>query len=260
MIAVNVLPAPFDAPPKPDGIAPNRETVSLVQGQINALLNQTPSFYALPKSDQNQMRKSLTRIGAYAAELVRDDWAQSKRLGQTPLIRQEKTYRQDGNRAPLAGALAARADLRTAATGRVADITRSTLRAIAFPTFVTDLINGTFDAIIGATIKQMQAFQELIANVSKTVNEFMRDNVSDNQARDYLVQAYPELMRIEVEDDVPRLALTEGGEEAGREALDGMQDQLALPDPVRSLDDEMIEERLVPVSYTHLTLPTIYSV
>ena len=265
MTAPNVLPAPYDAPPAAEGIAPRGETVSLVASQIEALLGQTPSFYALSTDDQSRMKAQLTRIGAYAAELVRDDWAQSKKLGQTPLIKQEKTFRPANSDAPpassdapvtrpqavtqaVATTQAARANLQTSATGRVADITQSTLRAIAFPTFVADLINGTFDAIIGATIKQMQAFQELLENVSKTVEEFMRDNVSDNQARDYLVQAYPDLMRVNTEGDSPRMELTERGEDPNPETLAGMQGALGLPDPVRSLDEDVIEERFVPAA------------
>ncbi len=257
MIAVNTLPAPYDKASAPGGIAPQPETLSLVQSQIDALLNQTPSYYALSTVERERMRRQLTRIGAYAAELVRDDWVQTKRLGQIPLVRQARTFRSDPaasagaereRSAPMARPLTARADLRTAATGRVAEITQSTLRAIAFPTFVADLINGTFDAIIGATIKQMKAFQELLENVSKTLDEFMRDNITDNQARDFLVQSYPGLMRLEVEDEQPRVALTEGGEEAGRAQLDGLQGNLGLPDPVSSLDEETINERLVPAA------------
>ncbi|MEQ9258368.1 MAG: hypothetical protein RIG84_04650, partial [Roseovarius sp.] len=236
----------------------------LVQSQVDALLQQTPSFYSLPEADRAAMRDRLTRIGAYAAELVRDDWAQSRKLRQTPLIRKEKTFRpapgaaakpaaqaapaRSQSRTAPARTQAAQANLQTAATGRVADITQSTLQAIAFPTFVADLINGTFDAIIGATIKQMQAFQELVSNVSKTVDEFMRDNITDNQARDYLVQSYPGLMRIDTSEDSPRVALTEAGEEAGDAELGGIQGQLGLPDPVGSLDETVIEEQLVPAA------------
>lgn len=250
------LPAPYDRAPAPDGIRPGAETVALVQSQIDALLNRTPSFYALSQNDRSRMRHQLTRIGAYAAELARDAWAQSRMLGQTPLVRHETHYRPvdstdkppEEQKKPLARSQAARANLQTAATGHVADITQSTLRAIAFPTFVADLINGTFDAIIGATIKQMRAFMELVENVSKSVEEFTRDNITNNQARDYLVQAYPDLMRIDTSEGQPRVALTEAGEEADRTQLASMQGQLGLPDPVSSLDDEVIEQQLVPAA------------
>jgi hypothetical protein len=263
----DALPAPYDRPPAAGGITPRPETVSLVQSQIDALLAQTPSFYALAEGDRATMRRRLTRIGAYAAELVRDAWAQSKKLGQTPLVRQETVYRpasvspqetrpaaarSRSVRRPLARAQAAQANLQTAATGRVADITQSTLRAVAFPTFVADLINGTFDAIIGATIKQMQAFMTLVEQVAKSVEEFMRDNITDNQARDWLVQSYPGLMRIETGDGEPRVTTTEAGDSADSAALEGMQGMLGLPDPVRSLDEGTINEQLVPAARRRL--------
>lgn len=260
----DALPAPYDRPPAASGVAPRPETVSLVQSQIDALLAQTPSFYALSEQERGRMRRQLTHIGAYAAELVRDAWAQSKKLGQAPLVRKETHYRPAEE--TDAGAVAARglsvgapsrtqaaqADLRTAATGRVADITQSTLRAIAFPTFVADLINGTFDAIIGATIKQMQAFMNLVEQVSKTVDEFMRDNISDAQAMDWLVQSFPGLMRVDASGDAPRVTTTEAGDAAEGAALEGMQSTLGLPDPVRALDEETINERFVPAARRRL--------
>lgn len=247
----DILPAPYDRPPSPGGVAPARETVSLVQSQIDALLAQTPSFYALTDADRTRMRERLTHIGAYAAELVRDAWAQSKRIGQTPLVRKEVVYRPETAvppRAPFARTKAAQANLQTSATGRVADITQSTLRAIAFPTFVADLINGTFDAIIGATIKQMQAFIDLVVQVSKTVDEFMKDNISDGQAMDWLVQSYPGLMTVDTSDGAPRVATTEAGDSAEPAALESMQGTLGLPDPVRALDEETIANTLVPAA------------
>lgn len=260
------LPAPHDRPPGAQ-IRPQPETVSLVQSQIDALLAQAPSFHALAPADRERVRGHLTHISAYAAELARDAWAQALRLGQTPLVRQETVFRP----APPAGvqtqtrsgtlsqALAqvpaqvpartqAQANLQTRATGQVAAITQSTLRAIAFPTFVADLINGTFDAIIGATIKQMQAFMALVEQVSKTVDEFMRDNITDNNARDWLAQSFPGLMSVSTAGGTPALTPTEAGSSADAKALAPLQSQLGLPDPVASLDETTIEDKLVPAA------------
>lgn len=246
----DALPAPYDRPPAPGGPVPQHETVALVQSQIDALLAQTPSYYALSDADRSALREKLTHIGAYTAELARDAWAQTKRLGQTPLVRQEKSFRPEKPLARTAPArtAAAQASLQTSATGRVADITQSTLRAIAFPTFVADLINGTFDAIIGATIKQMDAFMTLVSQVSKTVDEFQRDNISDGQAMDWLVQSFPGLMQVETAEGTPVVTPTEAGSSADTAALAGMQGALGLPDPVRSLDEETISETLVPAA------------
>ena len=83
------------------------------------------------------------------------------------------------------------------AANRIGQVTRQTLDAIAFPTFVAELIRGTFDAITTASIKQMEAYGRLLGDVGHTVDDFMNQNISDNQARDWLVQSYPTFLRIE---------------------------------------------------------------
>ena len=37
----------------------------------------------------------------------------------------------------------------------------------------------------------------LLSNVAKTVDQFMDDNVSDNNARDWLVGAYPQSLELD---------------------------------------------------------------
>jgi hypothetical protein len=54
------------------------------------------------------------------------------------------------------------------------------------------LLKGTFNAVVDASIQQMEAFGTLLANVAKTVDQFMADNITDNQARDWLVATYPQ--------------------------------------------------------------------
>ena len=74
--------------------------------------------------------------------------------------------------------------------GRVGEVARATLNAIDFPTFVASLIQGTFQAIVDASIQQMEAYAELLKNVAGTVDRFMGDNVTDGQAKDYLADQY----------------------------------------------------------------------
>lgn len=42
---------------------------------------------------------------------------------------------------------------------------------------------------MNSTIQQMGAFTEMLENVSKMIDEFMADNISDDQARDWLARA-----------------------------------------------------------------------
>src|SRR5262249_56154074 len=95
------------------------------------------------------------------------------------------------------------------AAGQVARVTRDTLNAIAFPTFVADLIKGTFQAIVNASIQQMEAYGTLLGNVAKTVDQFMADNITDNQARDWLAQRYPAHFQIEFSDNAAHVKARE---------------------------------------------------
>jgi hypothetical protein len=65
---------------------------------------------------------------------------------------------------------------------------------VDFPAFVAGLVQGVFGAIVDASIEQMEAYGELVQAVSKSLDGFVRGNVSDSQARDYLTQDYPDLV------------------------------------------------------------------
>jgi hypothetical protein len=61
---------------------------------------------------------------------------------------------------------------------------------IDFPQYVFDLIQGTFEAIVDATIQQMDAYTELLEKVTKSIDQFMTNNISDNDAGDYLTEDF----------------------------------------------------------------------
>ena len=57
---------------------------------------------------------------------------------------------------------------------------------IDFPDFVSDLIRGTFEAVVDATIQQMEAYAELLDNVTGSIDEFKAGNSGDTSTKDYL--------------------------------------------------------------------------
>jgi hypothetical protein len=63
-----------------------------------------------------------------------------------------------------------------AATGDAVD-------AINFPGFVASLIQGTFQAIVDATAQQLREYADLVGNLSRSVDDFARDHVSNDQVR-----------------------------------------------------------------------------
>jgi hypothetical protein len=125
------------------------------------------------------------------------------------------------------------------------------IQKVDFPEFVAGLIDGVFNAIVGSSIKQMEAYAELVKNVSKSVDQYMRDNVSENNARDYLVDRYPDVFEIDISGDKPRVRKRQG---TADESLPDLQGDFGLPEPVTSLDDDMIEEKLVPAARRRMAL------
>jgi hypothetical protein len=73
---------------------------------------------------------------------------------------------------------------------------RQVLDAVDFPSFVAGLIHGTFQSIVDATAKQVREYAKLVADISKSVDDFTRDNVSVYQAYDYLADRHPEDLEV----------------------------------------------------------------
>jgi hypothetical protein len=227
----------YATPPSADGLRPTPATMELVRGQVRALLLASPSWTAMPDDEQKHIERKLVRIAGYAAECLREMCWQSEALGQTPVLKRRTP--------PAALARAQAGDFGPRAAGQIGRIAEQTLRAIAFPTFVADLIRGTFNAIVQTSIQQLEAFAMLLDNVSKTVDQFTADNISDNQARDWLAQRYPDHIMIEGGQAVAR----PGGDE---KPLPNFRRDLNLPDTVSSVDESTIEEMLIPAARRRL--------
>ena len=70
---------------------------------------------------------------------------------------------------------------------------RNLTQEVDFPDFVSSLIKGVFEAIVNVSIDQMKAYGKLVASVSKSIDKFSDENVSENEARDYLLKRFPDL-------------------------------------------------------------------
>ncbi|MFA8440280.1 hypothetical protein [Yoonia sp.] len=246
----NILPGPYGAEPKPE-MEVSEHVDGLVDSQIAALLLSSPAFGELPADQQAEMRGNMAKIAAYTAALVEDDWKQTRKLGQTPLVKKstvttfDPQAAQSTDAAPLAQPMAT-GDFTPAAASQVASVTESTLNAIAFPTFVADLIKGTFNAIIDASIQQMEAFGELLSNVAKTVDDFMADNITDNNARDWVVGAFPQNYSMDTSGEQP--SLNAQGDLSDEEAS-RMRRTLKLDEDADLEDAEMV---IVPAARRHI--------
>ena len=97
----------------------------------------------------------------------------------------------DGNQSPVSSNGDSTPGPRKQATETIAQRAGALSDEIAFPEFVAGLVHGTFDAIVDSAIRQMESYASLVSAVAKPLEDFTRDNISENQARDWLVQQYP---------------------------------------------------------------------
>ena len=122
---------------------------------------------------------------------------------------------------------------------------------IAFPEFVAGLVHGTFDAVVDSAIRQMESYASLVSAVAKPVEDFTRENVSENQAKDYLVQQYPRDLYLSL--DGPPTVLPRPSDDKEN------PDQPRSPEWLASfnvggqeLTAELIEETLIPEAQKRL--------
>jgi hypothetical protein len=192
--------------------------------------------------DLNTIRNSLqTPPDPYALALETPEDFQQRLRGSSSRAQadngQPATSGSDGG--PPAGPRVAATEALAARTGRLSD-------EINFPAFVASLVHGTFDAIVDASIRQMEAFAGLVSAVAKDVDQFTAENVTPNQVRDSLADQYPAELTLDVAAKPPRLSRrprAEGEEEDGSPAwlVDyGLAGQ--------ELTDELIEQQLIPAA------------
>jgi len=132
--------------------------------------------------------------------------------------------------------------------GRVGEVTRATLNAIDFPQFVASLIQGTFKAIVDASIQQMEAYAALLKNVSATVDQFMDDNVTDGMAKDHLTTEHPWLFKSDTSKGAPQLAVDRS---ADRPMPSFLKD-LGFDSPAQ-LDKNTVQQVVVPATRRSLS-------
>jgi hypothetical protein len=75
-------------------------------------------------------------------------------------------------------------------TASIGERAAAVLEAVNFPAFVASLLRGTFQAIVDASVQQVQEYARLVASLSRSVEEFSSENVSVNQARDFLAEQH----------------------------------------------------------------------
>jgi hypothetical protein len=63
---------------------------------------------------------------------------------------------------------------------------------IGFNIFTAKLITDTIDAVVSATIRQMEAYADLVANLAKTLWEFQDESIGEAEIMDFLTARFPD--------------------------------------------------------------------
>lgn len=229
-----------------------------VRQSVAQMLTGSPAFAQMSPEDQQKIARDTAIVADY--------------LAQPEGIKGNMIPRGLGM--PAAGALADEADFKTHqkavdaigkgkfradAAHEAATVAGELLNQVKFPTFVSGLIQGVFQSITDSSIKQMEAYQNMISSVAKSLRQFAEDNISANAGRDHMVDQFPDLFEIGSSDDdwnessEPRLKLREGVDES--EALKKVNNKLEFADgQMKSLDlsDANVEIALVENSRIQL--------
>lgn len=238
-----------------EGTAPARpaaspETVGLVRRKVRQLLEGSEAFRGLAPDKRAEIARQTVEVASYLCEPdgVRVDPAAVGGRG-APAAPSAALARGAGGRRGDP-----QAEFTAQAAREGAAVAGALLNQVNFPDFVAGLIDGVFHSIVKASIEQMEAYGKLVADVAKTLNQFRDENVSPNQGRDYLVDSHPDLFRLDVdtggEESGPRVVLKDGVDE--KSALARVNSLPIEGGPITSLDDDVVEEKLVPAARTQL--------
>ena len=229
----------------------NSEILQSIRGTVRDRLAESPAFAALPEAERKALAQDTVTALSYilggekgesqpGAVSLAGNPAQHTKKDFQDLMR-EDSGKTAGERLKQSGAIAA--------SEGTEDYT-NLVSKVDFPKFVGGLISGVFNAINTSTMAQLKAYAELVKNVAKSVEEFMKDNVSENHARDYLMQKYPNQLEPDLSGPQPKLKPKEGVDE---ENMPDMFKELGLPVGT-SPDQENIEEKLVPAARRRMAL------
>ncbi len=223
-----------------------------VREAVRSLLTKSEAFAALPPEQQRQLAKDLALVSDY---LAAPEGIEGNRIPGgigTPSARamadpvQEGTYQEHQKAVSDIG----KAGFDPGAVNAGVTAAINYVQGINFPGFVGGLIQNVFQAIVTTSIQQMEEFSKMVSSVAKSLEEFMKDNVSENAGRDHVQNKFPDMFEIGTDDmsdsPQPRLQLREGVDETT--ALARVNSSISFENgELKSLDlsDENVERALV---------------
>jgi hypothetical protein len=246
------------APERPAAAAipwSDARTLDEVRPQVKDLLESSHAFAKLPAGERERLAGETVKVATYMANpdgLARDD---IEGHGRPQLAEAQADGAETARRRAASSPGFAGRDFQAGAVRQGVEQFGQLVQKVDFPAFVSGLIKNVFQAIVDSSIQQMRAYGELIANVAKTVDQFAQDNITENNARDFLADKYSGELGVTVGSDAgafaegdaqpapqPRLQVTAEDQQG---FLQRVSNDLQLPKPLTDLSDEAQERQLV---------------
>ena len=225
------------------------ETMPLVRVLVRDILTASPSYHRLNPHRKRELAAAMVRVCHAGASYLRDEHENRSRVKSAEPAATSSVLAapQSGSRRrrpTFAMAQSAGSDFSGVSAQKVAGTTQAILNAVSFPRFVTELINGVFKAMISSSTQQMNAYVELLNNVSASLSGFSETSLSDQTARQWIVDKFPGSYQISAPgdsgEDGPVLVQKDDGKLPSEEALKtafglGPSDSVPSGDPETAL-------------------------
>lgn len=240
-----------------------RRMVEAVRPQVRELLTAIPSFAGMSPEERTQLAGNMVKVLSYIADPNGLVDSISTQVAQTPLARAQEDNPVEATKRSLSQSPGMVGEkFKAGAVREGVEQFGALVKKVDFPKFVGGLIKNVFQAIVESSIEQMRAYGELIANVAKTVDQFMTDNISAGAGRDWLAERYPDALGVEVsasagsfaedsETPAPTAQLAARGDNPEQRLAEISRD-LNLDPPVTDVTDANAELRLVTAARLHM--------
>lgn len=187
------------------------DDLDLVREEVRKVLGQSEAWRTLAGPERQSFAQNMVRVASFLskdpgwleAELPNENAALAGALGPVDDLKKRlaKAPGQVG------------AEFQAGAVRQGVEEFGNLVKTVDFPDFVSGLIQGVFQAIVDASIQQMEAYGELLAATAKSVSEFASDHITDDQAREHVASRFPGAVRMEAaEEGGRRLVATDDGQ------------------------------------------------
>lgn len=185
-----------------------------VRAAVQELLGKTDAYHRLPRAQQQQV--------AHDTALIADTLVGKVEPGTASVATRAMAGGNDQWQENQAAVDAIGNDPFTAGAAREgAAIAGEFMRQVNFVDFVSGLIDGVFNSIITSNIQQMEAYSKMVADVSKSLNQFRDDNTTPDDGKDQLMEQFPDVFDMGIDS-------FSGGTEPVLKLKDGVDQDAAL--------------------------------